>query len=94
MKVLVTLDADAQRNPSEIPKLVAPILNKEADIVIGSGMHAHAVATDAQDGWQKLLDASTAVRDRSAGLWTRRAVFRAYSEKAVRRWISANLGWA
>lgn len=34
--ILVTLDGDGQHNPDEIQKVVAPILNKEADIVIGS----------------------------------------------------------
>jgi glycosyltransferase involved in cell wall biosynthesis len=35
-KVVVTLDTDGQHDPSEIPKLVAPILNGDADIVNGS----------------------------------------------------------
>ncbi len=34
--VIVTLDADGQHDPEEIPKLVAPILNGEADMVNGS----------------------------------------------------------
>jgi glycosyltransferase involved in cell wall biosynthesis len=34
--IIVTLDGDGQHNPDEIPKLVSPILSKEADIVIGS----------------------------------------------------------
>lgn len=34
--VLVTLDGDAQHNPDEIPQLLAPILEGEADLVIGS----------------------------------------------------------
>ena len=34
--VLVILDADDQHDPDEIPKLIQPILNNEADIVIGS----------------------------------------------------------
>ncbi|MCL0064217.1 glycosyltransferase family 2 protein [Dehalococcoidia bacterium] len=34
--VLVTLDGDAQHNPGEIPKLLAPILKGEADLIIGS----------------------------------------------------------
>lgn len=34
--ILITLDSDGQHNPDEIQKIVAPILNKEADIVIGS----------------------------------------------------------
>ncbi|PVX24846.1 MAG: hypothetical protein CW691_06275 [Candidatus Bathyarchaeum sp.] len=34
--VLVTLDGDGQHNPQEIPKLVKPILENKADIVLGS----------------------------------------------------------
>ena len=34
--ILLTLDGDGQHNPDEIPKLLAPILNGEADLVIGS----------------------------------------------------------
>lgn len=34
--ILVTLDGDGQHNPDEIPKVVALILNDDADIVIGS----------------------------------------------------------
>ena len=34
--VLVTLDADGQHDPSEIPNVVQPIIKGEADIVIGS----------------------------------------------------------
>jgi len=34
--VLVTLDGDGQHNPDEIPSVLSPVLNKEADLVIGS----------------------------------------------------------
>lgn len=34
--VIVTIDADGQNNPLEIPRLVAPIVNGEADLVNGS----------------------------------------------------------
>ncbi|MEM3713293.1 MAG: glycosyltransferase family 2 protein [Thermoproteota archaeon] len=34
--IVVFLDADGQHNPDEIPRLVEPILKKEADLVIGS----------------------------------------------------------
>jgi glycosyltransferase involved in cell wall biosynthesis len=34
--MLVTLDGDGQHNPDEIPQVLAPILNGEADLVIGS----------------------------------------------------------
>ena len=35
-EVLVTLDGDGQHDPRDIPKLVAPILEGRADLVIGS----------------------------------------------------------
>jgi len=34
--IVVTLDSDGQHDPKEIPKLLYPIRNKKADIVIGS----------------------------------------------------------
>jgi glycosyltransferase involved in cell wall biosynthesis len=34
--VIVTLDADGQHNPADIPKLIKPIESGDADIVIGS----------------------------------------------------------
>jgi glycosyltransferase involved in cell wall biosynthesis len=34
--ILVTIDGDGQHNPDEIPLLITPILNREADVVIGS----------------------------------------------------------
>ncbi len=34
--VIITIDADGQHNPEDIPKLIMPILTKDADIVIGS----------------------------------------------------------
>jgi O-antigen/teichoic acid export membrane protein len=34
--ILVTLDGDGQHNPDEIPVVIAPILDSEADLVIGS----------------------------------------------------------
>jgi len=34
--VLVTLDGDGQHDPDDIPKVIKPIIDDEADIVIGS----------------------------------------------------------
>ncbi|MHA1285609.1 MAG: glycosyltransferase family 2 protein [Promethearchaeota archaeon] len=34
--IIISMDSDGQHNPEEIPKLLIPILRKEADIVIGS----------------------------------------------------------
>lgn len=35
-EIIVILDADGQHDPSDIPRLVKPILNNSADVVIGS----------------------------------------------------------
>lgn len=34
--IIVTLDSDGQHNPEEIPLLIEPIINNQADIVVGS----------------------------------------------------------
>jgi len=34
--IVVTVDADSQFNPNQIPELIIPILNHQADVVIGS----------------------------------------------------------
>jgi hypothetical protein len=34
--IVVTLDADGQHEPQDIPRLIEPILAKKADVVIGS----------------------------------------------------------
>lgn len=34
--IIITMDSDGQHNPEDIPKLINPILNGEADIVNGS----------------------------------------------------------
>ena len=34
--IIVTMDSDGQHNPADIPKLVAPIIEGNADIVNGS----------------------------------------------------------
>lgn len=38
--IIITIDADGQHDPADIPKLLIPIKEKEADIVIGSRYHA------------------------------------------------------
>lgn len=40
--IIVTLDADLQHDPDEIPKLLAPLLRGEADVAIGSRFVAGA----------------------------------------------------
>lgn len=42
-KLVVTYDADGQHDATEIPKLIAPILKKKADITLGSRFLGSAV---------------------------------------------------
>jgi hypothetical protein len=46
--IIVTMDSDGQHNPADIPKLFAPILKGEADIVNGSRyLNGHTTDTPA-----------------------------------------------
>jgi glycosyltransferase involved in cell wall biosynthesis len=79
----VMLDGDGQHNPNELPSLIYPILEGEADLVIGS---RHLKASHATPGYrrtgQTLLDVVTnmstdqKVTDSQSG-------FRALSKKAM-----------
>ncbi len=46
--IIVTMDSDGQHNPVDIPKLIAPILEGEDDIVNGSRyLNGHTTVTHA-----------------------------------------------
>jgi glycosyltransferase involved in cell wall biosynthesis len=75
-RVLVVLDGDAQHDPAEIPSLAEPILNGEADVVVGSrflgvkshipwwrqlGQHVLTRATNVASG-VRLTDSQTGYR--------------------------------
>ena len=58
-KVIVTIDADGQHDPSEIPKVVEHILSGKADIVIGSRyLNGNSIPLYRRVG-QKILDHAT-----------------------------------
>ena len=82
---MVTLDADCQHNPDDIPKLVNPILDGEADIVIGSrflGEENNEMPKDRRMGIKAITKLTNAgsyreITDAQSG-------FRAYNRKAIR----------
>jgi glycosyltransferase involved in cell wall biosynthesis len=82
--VIVTLDADAQHNPAEIPKLVEPILRGEADVVNGSRyLHGRDENTPRyRRVGQKILDRATNI---STGLeiTDTQSGFRAFSSASI-----------
>jgi len=81
--VVVTLDSDGQHNPDEIPKLVEPILNGEADIVNGSRFLGNAAMPKHRIAGNKTLNLLTNLR-LNQKLTDTQCGFRAYSKKALK----------
>ena len=81
--VMVVLDADLQHNPNDIPKIMSPILNGEADIVIGSRFLEGGTAMP------KYREAGIKMITRLArlssyeGISDAQSGFRAYSRRAI-----------
>lgn len=57
--ILITFDADGQHNCKDIPKLVVPIVNKHADIVIGTRWLTKAHAPQSRKFINKLANIVT-----------------------------------
>jgi glycosyltransferase involved in cell wall biosynthesis len=84
--ILVTLDGDGQHDPAEVPVVIRPVVDGEADIVVGSrftgGRSASAMRWHRRAGVKfitKLLNGSlneNSVRDAQSG-------FRAYSRRSL-----------
>jgi glycosyltransferase involved in cell wall biosynthesis len=80
--VIITLDADRQHDPSDIPKLVTPILDGSADVVIGSRFgNGNKIPIYRKVGNSILttltnMTAKTSIQDTQSG-------FRAYSSKVI-----------
>jgi glycosyltransferase involved in cell wall biosynthesis len=77
--VLVTIDADAQHDPDEIPKVIEPILNGTADVAVGARKTGPRIRRIAL----RLLDAATAVHDSDGAIVDSQSGFRAYSKRAI-----------
>lgn len=87
--VLVTLDADGQHRPGEIPSLVKPILQGEADVAIGSrflrGKHKDK---ESVRSWYRRLGIKLITNASNAaskfGLEDAQSGFRAYNRQALK----------
>ena len=84
--VLVTLDADGQHNPDDIPNLLKPILNSDADLAIAS-RRSKNVPTSRRIGGRILDHATSAITGGDAV--DSQSGYRAYSERALAH-VSAN----
>lgn len=90
--ILVTLDSDLQHDPNDIAQVVKPILEGNADIVIGVRPMDSSVMPSERIAGNKVLDAMSnragvKVRDTQSG-------FRAYSSAALDRIAFAENGMA
>lgn len=93
-EVMVTLDADGQHNPSDIPRLAKPILDQQADVVIGSRFLSQNRAARA---YRKIgIKAITRITANLSGLQLTDAQsgFRAYSRAAILRAAPVEVGMA
>ncbi|MFW6117852.1 MAG: glycosyltransferase family 2 protein [Thermoproteota archaeon] len=85
--VLVTLDADGQHNPEEIPILVRTIREGEADLVIGSRFSSDSQVQDGGMPWYRKLGIKLITKLSNTasklGLRDAQSGFRAYSRNAL-----------
>lgn len=91
--VMVTLDADGQHDPDDIPRLVKPIVNHQADVVVGSRFlkekrgGVRAYRRIGIKGITQLTGAMSGVE-----LTDAQSGFRAYSRPAIRSLAPVELG--
>jgi glycosyltransferase involved in cell wall biosynthesis len=90
-EVLVTLDADGQHDPAEIPKLVETLRNSQADVVIGSRLGRPIDMPRHRWFGGRALDYGTGVKVGDRFVDTQSG-FRAYSRKAIETLIPAEYG--
>ncbi|MEM2981364.1 MAG: glycosyltransferase family 2 protein [Thermoproteota archaeon] len=84
--ILVMVDADGQHNPDDIPKLLTPIINGEADIVIGSRFIGKA--KEEIPGYRKAgIKVITGIAKTASynNITDAQSGFRAYNRKAIER---------
>lgn len=85
--VMVSIDGDGQHYASEIPRLVGPILEGSADVVVGSRFLGTDTVPAYRRAGNKVLNVLTAnqITDTQSG-------FRAYSANAIGRILPAEMG--
>ncbi|MGA2784315.1 MAG: glycosyltransferase family 2 protein [Candidatus Bathyarchaeia archaeon] len=90
-EVLITIDADGQHDPSQIPILLNAMRMKKADVVIGS--RSTRPADMAWHRWLgvRALDMATRVKV-GARVVDAQSGFRAYSRRAIENLVAAEYG--
>lgn len=84
--ILVTLDGDGQHNPEEIPKVIEPIVEETADIVVGSRLQdprRFSVMPWYRRAGVKFLTRLTNGQAGQNGVKDAQSGFRAYNRKSI-----------
>ncbi len=83
--IVITLDSDGQHDPDQIPRLLKPLLENKADLVIGSRFLSNDVMTNVPK--YRTFGIKTITRFTQAGCYDRitdaTSGFRAYSVKCI-----------
>ena len=83
-EIIVTIDGDGQFSPDEVPKLMTPILNGDADIVIGNRFSTNEEIPSYRKIGNKILNQLTNLAsDSSVG--DSQSGFRAYSKDIIKK---------
>jgi glycosyltransferase involved in cell wall biosynthesis len=77
--VLITIDADSQHDPDDIPRVAKPVLDGLADVAVG----ARSTGPRLRRLGQRFLDTMTSVRDVDGVVVDSQSGFRAYSRRAI-----------
>jgi glycosyltransferase involved in cell wall biosynthesis len=90
--IFVTLDADGQHDPGQIPTLVEPISTDRADLVVGSRFlgKGGGVPGYREVGIKVITNVSNRIND--TALTDAQSGFRAYSRKALEAVLPADMG--
>lgn len=80
--IVVTMDSDGQHNPKDIEKLITPILQEKADVVLGSRMLGEKGMPKTRVFMNNIANIITYI---FFGVWVSdsQSGFRAYSKKAI-----------
>ncbi len=82
--ILVTIDADGQHNPKDLPRVIKPIMNKKWDVVIGSRMIRKYKSMPLRRKAINIL--ANIFTFLLSGIWTTdsQSGYRAFSRKAIK----------
>ena len=92
--VVVTLDADGQHLPSELPSLVLPILNDEADFVIGSRYLEDKSQVPKHRIWGHKLFNMVTKATSGTGATDSQSGYRAFSPRALEKIFFSSAGFS